>query len=123
MVPKRWRRVRTIGGNPTPDGSKPRYCGRGTILGNDYIVRCGSKKEKHYYVVNPKTGYISNMFYSKFAANEHAAGLYKDIKLRQMDIQTIVNFCKDYTYLSCFCPLDMPCHVDPLIELLNRMPA
>jgi hypothetical protein len=30
-----------------------------------------------------------------------------------------INELRKYDYLSCFCPLDQPCHCDVLIRLLN----
>lgn len=118
-IPQRWQRQRKAGARQ-PDNC--RYVGRGSPYGNDYkVITMDGTYITCYAVDNLKTGYQTGVIFSKEKAHEHAVEMHK--------IQMIENLRKDpayydkllnFKYISCFCPLDLPCHCDPIIEHLKE---
>ena len=105
------------------------YCGRGSVFGNPYIItampgRKGVTKDR-YVVENKFTGYQS-VPYRRKAAYEFAAYMFKNItyitneKLKIAIAQLKQDVAEGKVlHLSCFCDLDMPCHVDFILELVK----
>lgn len=99
MIPDRVQRSRKAGSKQPPN---TRYCGRGTKYGNKYKVsdyKDVSKWDAH-----------------KYAFWHYAGSLQEIVKTDPAYYDDLLN----YEHLSCFCPLDMPCHVDAIIEHLKR---
>ncbi len=65
--------------------------------------------------------YVSEVFSSKHAAHRHACDKYMEWA-RGNDPAWWFNLydLSQYEHLSCFCPLDYPCHVDRIIEILEE---
>jgi hypothetical protein len=75
------------------------------------------KKNNLWYVENQDTGYKSRQITGHANANTHAVDMYKIwLPGTGIDVRAA---CAGYAYLSCFCPLDLPCHVDYLITLIE----
>jgi hypothetical protein len=92
QIPKRWQRSRKAGAKQP---NSCRYVGRGTMYGN-----------------TTKIG--------------HGITRHQAVECYKMDMKIILSRCPDfyddllnYEYVSCFCPLDMPCHCDAIIEHLK----
>jgi hypothetical protein len=115
QIPFRVQRKRTKGWR-APENTA--YVGRGTKWGNDYRVICVDKKNDIYYVKNEKTCYQSWESDKKYS-HEHAVFMYRNIQLPRLlktqDIHELTG-----KNLMCFCPLDLPCHCDPLLKLANE---
>lgn len=98
QVPKRWQRSRRHG---MKQPTSCRYVGRPTMYAN-----------KNHMV----------------AGEERTFGEHKRVtKEYELDMKIILSLCPEYfddllhyEWISCFCPLDMPCHCDPIIEHLSR---
>lgn len=117
-MPKRYQRSRTKGAKQP---ASCRYCGRGTIYGNDY--RITHPTPENWKVTYIQTGNDWN-FHTELEARTWSIEMYKHDteSIMQHDRGWIARLKQDlgrYEYLSCFCPLDMPCHVDYLIELVD----
>lgn len=98
-IPKRIQRKRTKG-YKSPPGT--RYVGRGTEYGNLYRTQKYSNEyaqmvEHHYAVACYEWQMKSNL--SKDTA------FYDDLL--------------NYKFISCFCPMNLPCHCDPIIKHLE----
>ena len=94
-----------------PDNCK--YVGRPGKFGNPFIVSDeltaleATRRYKECILNNAMTYYY---FYEV-----DASLMFDHFKY----ISEHINDLKQYDYLSCFCPLNKPCHVDVLIELLK----
>lgn len=118
LTPTRWQRSRKPGAKQ-PDNC--RYCGRGTPVGNPYKVFTIHGKVPVYYVENKETGFKSDPVLRQADAHHLAAWLFAEVWLTFPANQQIVReYCAGYEYLSCFCDLDLPCHVDTIIEFLQK---
>lgn len=110
-------RIRASRQHPEPEGTF-RVC-RTSRFGNDYRIR--KLKSGNWQVFNPKTNYISISMGSENIAHEHA------VRMFQFQIDALLaidpayyDILLKYKHISCFCPLDLPCHCDPIIKLLER---
>jgi hypothetical protein len=113
MIPTRVQRSRKAGSRQ-PEGT--RYCGRGTKYGNDSVV----EKDGDAWVVDKYDAAI--WFDNREYANEEAVERFQSLQMF-WTLRADPAYYDDllnYKHLSCFCPLDMPCHVDPIIEHLKR---
>jgi hypothetical protein len=99
MIPKRWQRSRKAGAKQS---DSCRYVGRGTKYGNKHKVITG--------------GFLMVTF-----AHEHAVNLYRlQMEENLKNDPAFYDDLLNYEYISCFCPLDMPCHCDAIIEHLKK---
>ncbi len=99
-VPQRYQRSRKAG-DKQPDSC--RYVGRGTGYGNAYKVAKSLSKEHR----------IEN--------HDRAVRMYKMQMRSWLDKNpAYYDDLLNYEYISCFCPLDMPCHCDAIIEHLKE---
>ena len=113
-----------IKGYKQPKGTK--YVGRPTKFGNPF--RLTDSKMIQYYdeyigdwlmLLTPSSDHSINdiiILYEKWIRNELYIFGYNFLKPpTKEDIDELGK----YKYLSCFCPLSEPCHVDVLIKILN----
>jgi hypothetical protein len=107
---KRIQRKRTKGYRQPPN---TKYCGRPTKWGNPFLVEeLGAEEAVRRYkecILNNTMCYV--YFYEIKASVQYDRFKWMAENLEQL---------RKYDYLSCFCPLDQPCHVDVLIRLLNE---
>jgi hypothetical protein len=122
MIPQRIQRKRVKGYKQPPN---TRYCGRGTKFGNPFILTDDGwvmYKNINKNISNPWIYWSITGGFNKTDIVE----LYKIwIKGGLSDCKLLpsppnLSELKNYDYLSCFCPLDQPCHVDVLIKLLKK---
>lgn len=120
MTPQRWQRSRRLGSRQP---SSTRYCGRGTKYGNPHVVEHAIRNGKDIWIV--ATGDCeTETFTNRVVAHARAVELYKnDFMERAKHDRGLIARTKQelgqYEYLSCFCDLSLPCHVDFLIEVVN----
>ena len=114
MTPKRIQRKRTAGWKQPPN---TRYCGRGTKYGNTHVI----KKMPIYWMVEIAPNHPSvRVTHTLKEAHQVARDFYaEDMKRILEKAPNFYDDLRKYTHLSCFCPLDMPCHLDPIIEYLE----
>ena len=102
MIPQRWQRSRKAGAKQ-PDSC--RYVGLVTMYGNEHKV-------------------ITGRFLTKYFAHEHAVNLYRlQMEENLHNDPAYYDDLLNYEYISCFCPLDMCCHADAIIEHLKLRAA
>ncbi len=104
MIPQRWQRSRKAGSRQPP---RTRYCGRGTVWGNPFEI-----------------GYREYGGHTCFYSRESVVNLYaQELSIIAANLKMTENeFLRpllDYDYLSCFCSLDLVCHVDVIIARLK----
>lgn len=125
-TPRRVQRQRTKGWR-MPENTV--YVGRGTKWGNPY--RMGRAGQDGWCVQLPDDGGTTVGFgphvcpggTTRLAAAQEAVRLYAETEveyelgsLTRADIRTELAGKN----LSCWCPLDQPCHADVLLEVANR---
>lgn len=111
MRPTRIQRKRKKG-YKQPIGTK--YCGRGTKFGNPFIIGDGITRNQAVDLFEQCVEH-PHMAYNYF--DEIQATLnYEHFKY----IKENIGLLREYKYLSCYCPLDVRCHVDPLIKILKE---
>lgn len=116
--PRRIQR-RRVKGWRAPDGA--RYVGRGTRWGNPWVV------------VQTRTGWAVNWAgegtptpeWTASTDNQHAAhimavGLYREYAERTVGFAVRARVELSGRDLMCWCPPELPCHVDVLLELANQ---
>jgi hypothetical protein len=109
MIPKREQRKRTKG-YKSPDNC--RYVGRGTIFGNpfkwqDWQNLLGDKIEAHQTVVKLFDDWLDGLYPWKYPEKRR-------IILDNLDS------LREYEFISCFCPPEMPCRCDVYIGRLSK---
>lgn len=121
--PRRIQRRRTKGWRAPLDskGRKPLYVGRGTRWGNPWVIA----QTRTGWTVNwagdgpPRPDWTASTNDQR-AAHALAVGLYRefvDLTLGY-DVRARVELAgRD---LMCWCPPELPCHVDALLELANQ---
>lgn len=108
-TPDRVQRSRKAGSKQPPD---TRYCGRGTKYGNEHVIE---KLDNGWW------GIEGEEYDNKYDAQNDACDLYSyDMRIVLRYKPAFFDDLLNYKHLSCFCPLDMPCHVDAIIEHLKR---
>lgn len=117
-VPQRWQRSRKAGAKQ-PDSC--RYVGRGTQYGNrHYII----KEENDWLVFDCEDLSYQKQFITCHTlkdAHTKAVELHKTDMLIWLEHNPAwLDVLLGYKYISCFCPLDMPCHCDAIIEHLRE---
>lgn len=87
-----------------------RYCGRGTKYGN-----------QHKIIVTLDGWVVDGVkFQTRYDAQKYSVEKYKMDVLEELKRNpAYFDELKGYENLSCFCPLEMPCHVDAIIEFLS----
>ena len=114
-MPTRIQRRRTRGWR-APDNC--RYVGRPTQWGNPCEVL--SDGDLHWLIRQP--GLIEGPFGSRESAIDESLAKYRGW-LRSMqrhgELAGFLEPLREYEHLSCWCPLDKPCHVDVLIEAME----
>lgn len=120
MTIQRWQRSRAKGARQ-PENC--RYCGRGTVYGNDYVVvkvKGGFKVRNYFSLFAEPTVYTTRYDANKRAVDLHAQEFEKRTLHDRGLIARVKKDLGRYKFLSCFCPLTLPCHVDFLIKIVNR---
>lgn len=121
---KRIQRKRTKGYR-NPEGT--RYVGRGTKYGNPFRLSKDGYIEFFNVITNEweqwslSGGFEINDIigmYVMWITNELHP--YKGVIVKPPTIDDLKEL-KNYKYLSCYCPLSEPCHVDILIKLINNL--
>lgn len=100
-MPKRIQRKRTKGWRMPPNTV---YVGRPTGWGNPFTAARGRQK------IDPANGFYSI---------DDALKMYRDYLSRNTIPQRAKSKLKGKN-LSCWCPLDQPCHADVLLEIANQ---
>lgn len=132
-IPKRIQRKRTKGYRQPPNTL---YCGRPSKWGNPLKVSngkiyidAGHRRNPQYkwtYLCNGDVTDMIDIYKNMFKPIQErkirpdiltSDFLYWCVRLRYYDITEL----SKYDYLSCFCPLDRPCHVDVLISELSKV--
>lgn len=109
MIPKREQR-RRVKGYRQPDNC--RYVGRGTIFGNPFPWKDW---------LNPIQGKRAAYEMSVKLFDDWLDGLYPwKYPERRKAILDNLDSLREYEYISCFCPPEMPCHCDVYIKRLSR---
>lgn len=116
-VPQRLQRSRQAGAKH----GNCRSVVRGTKYGNDYEIKMIDKRLQIGYVINRKTGYHSRQISGEAALHKHAVEMHK-IQMEE-NLKSDSAYYDDlfnYDFISCFCPLNLACHCDVLIEHLQK---
>ena len=111
--PKRIQRKRTKGWR-MPEGAV--YVGRPTVYGNPFTVMNGHRQGWLIYDDRPESksgGYVA-AFDTKREAMGYAVKRFRAHMFRLWDLTPLRGHD-----LTCWCPLDQPCHGDVLLELAN----
>ena len=113
--PKRIQRKRTKGWQ-MPEGAV--YVGRPTKWGNPWFI--DDRGRGGFCIGGPRTNATQHPCGNREGAALVAVKLFREQPegVASMDITELRG--KD---LTCWCPLDQPCHADVLIELANREPT
>lgn len=106
MTPKRTQRRRTKGFHSPPN---TRYCGRGTPYGNPFEIGL------HEY------GGYTQIWTRDEVVNLYEQELPVIASNHGMSEHEFLEPLLEYDYLSCFCSLDVICHVDVIVRKLERM--
>lgn len=119
MSPQRIQRQRVKGWR-MPDGAV--YVGRPSKWGNPYRVqevnRFGHYPWAWRVRPEPSVGAYKCTYVTERKAAERAVHLFRQEAGRPSWADRIVELRgRD---LACWCPLDMPCHADVLLDLANR---
>lgn len=118
ILPTRVQRSRKRGAKQPPGTL---YCGRPSVFANPFrpYMRCT--------VFGGDIGVIPDgMTISvEVGTREHAIDWYRIwletlIQLHNLSGVDLLARAKAAKYLSCWCPLDQPCHVDVIIERIRR---
>lgn len=115
--PARIQRRRTKGWR-APVGAK--YVGRGTRWGNPWVVA-----QTHTgWTVNWAGEGVARPDWTVSTSNQHAAhvmavGLYREFAERTIGFAPRARVELAGHDLMCWCPPELPCHVDVLLELAN----
>src|SRR5690348_9141001 len=121
--PVRIQRKRTKGWR-MPEGAV--YVGRGSALGNPFAVYAHCKGAMGDWGVRDTGRFQLPMTHgwTRKGAHEHAVRLYRVELDKAYPVGTTARHLlvmelagKD---LACWCPLDMPCHADVLLEIANE---
>ena len=107
MIPKRTQRKQTRGYKNPPN---TRYCGRGTPYENGYKIG-----EPDWETGKPMT---------REDVLRHFRGTLQSlisINSWEWFVWYYLEPLMKYDYLSCFCPLDVACHVDIWIEYIGKV--
>lgn len=105
-LPKRWQRSRQT---PQPKDMKIRACSRGTIYGNPFEI-----------------GYHEYGGHSRWWTRHDVCALFGqelDVIICKLGMTEEEYFLPllQFDYLSCWCKLDEECHVDIILERLERL--
>jgi hypothetical protein len=121
--PKRIQRKRTKGYKQPPN---TKYVGRPTVYGNPFRVK-GYFIE--YWNINKKNWQVFEKLGGAIAKDEDVVRLYNDWLHGRFDHLGVfakpptfreIDNLEKHDYISCFCPLDKPCHTDVLIKLIHN---
>ena len=110
-LPKRIQRMRTKGWKCPP---KTLYCGRPTVWGNPFRT-----VDQYREWIKQGTWHRNNLaenFLPGFNKNELSHWLPNLRNSVRSGVPLLVKF----KHLSCWCPLDEPCHVDVILELIRE---
>lgn len=108
VKPVRVQRSRKKGSQQaSPNGLPIRYCGRPGPLGNPFRVSNGD-------CTHPDCGPRSHPAITAAEAVE----CFRDWFLHHPDLEKFKAELRGKN-LSCWCPLDQPCHVDVILEIVN----
>ena len=99
----------------SPNGLPIKYVGRPTKWGNPYRVK---GEPDNWFVVEGEEPLAT--FNQKEDAIDCCLELFREYIVREHKRGKLnIEDLRGYN-LSCWCPLDEPCHVDVLFELLNQ---
>lgn len=116
MKPKRVQRSRKAGASM----GDAVYVGRPTMWGNPWRVVCISGR---WWVIDDRDQSYAGAFETKRQAAAYAVDYYRN----RMDNDPVLRAAARAKLaghdLACWCGLDMPCHVDVLLEIANAEQA
>ncbi len=104
---KRIQRKRTKGYRHPPN---THYCGRGTMFANMYKIGAIDIETGQPMTRADVLGRFRGNLQSMISANGW-----------EWFVECYLRPLMKYDYLSCFCPLDKPCHVDIWIEYIEKV--
>lgn len=106
-MPVRIQRKRTKGWRMPPNS---RYCGRPGIYGNPFVINLPFQ-----------TAEQAVQRYDNWLRGVAEEGRIPYARERRDKILRLLPKLADYDYLSDWCALDEPCHVDVIITLLDEL--
>lgn len=93
-----------------------RFCGRPSRWGNPWgaeTCRCDSGHPVPHWHVRSAAGRVIGAWHDKRSAMAHAVTCFRSFVYSYPD--TYFTDLLGFDFLSCFCPLNSPCHVDAII--------
>lgn len=101
---------------PLPEGAK--YVGRPSRWGNPYKVKALTRTWHVQYPSGRSVPAESLQDAHGWACLKYRENLNTQVRWG-LEMNAFLTPLRDAAALACACPLDMPCHVDVLIELLE----
>ena len=103
-----------------------RYVGRPTRWGNPAKVVDDGGLGVRYAVMVDGPGFCEGLYADRAAANTRAAWVYESssrkwVKDEPIELARHLAPLVTADVLSCWCPLDAPCHADTLCDLVGRL--
>ena len=113
-------------GDRAPGLQRARYVGRPTRWGNPAKVVDDGGLGVRYAVMVDGPGFCEGLYADRAAANTRAAWVYESssrkwVKDEPIELARHLAPLVTADVLSCWCPLDAPCHADTLCDLVGRL--
>ena len=113
-------------GDRAPGLQRARYVGRPTRWGNPAKVVDDGGLGVRYAVMVDGPGFCEGLYADRAAANTRAAWVYESssrkwVKDEPIELARHLAPLVSADVLSCWCPLDAPCHGDTLCDLVGRL--
>ena len=113
-------------GHPARERRTVRYVGRPSHWGNPAKVVDDGGLGVRYAVMVDGPGFCEGLYADRAAANTRAAWVYESssrkwVKDEPIELARHLAPLVSADVLSCWCPLDAPCHGDTLCDLVGRL--
>ena len=113
-------------GHPARERRTVRYVGRPSHWGNPAKVVDDGGLGVRYAVMVDGPGFCGGLYADRAAANTRAAWVYESssrkwVKDEPIELARHLAPLVTADVLSCWCPLDAPCHGDTLCDLVGRL--
>ena len=113
-------------GHPARERRTVRYVGRPSHWGNPAKVVDDGGLGVRYAVMVDGPGFCEGLYADRAAANTRAAWVYESssrkwVKDEPIELARHLAPLVTADVLSCWCPLDAPCHGDTLCDLVGRL--
>ena len=113
-------------GHPARERRTVRYVGRPSHWGNPAKVVDDGGLGVRYAVMVDGPGFCGGLYADRAAANTRAAWVYESssrkwVKDEPIELARHLAPLVTADVLSCWCPLDAPCHADTLCDLVGRL--